>query len=77
MVKIYSTSWCPECIKLKKYFNMKGIEYSEINVADRHEDREEVFKVSNQRTVPVIQINNSVIVGFNKELIDKELNKQL
>ena len=75
MIKIYSTSWCPDCIKAKKYFNMKGVNYSEINVADKHEDREEVYRVSGQRTVPVIQINDSVIVGFDKKLIDKELNK--
>ncbi len=75
MIKIYSTSWCPDCIKAKKYFNMKGVNYSEINVADKHEDREEVYRVSGQRTVPVIQINDSVIVGFDKKLIDKELNR--
>ena len=75
MIKIYSTSSCPDCIKAKKYFNTKGVNYSEINVADKHEDREEVFRVSGQRTVPVIQINDSVIVGFDKKLIDKELNK--
>ena len=34
MIKIYSTSWCPDCIKAKKYFNTKGVNYSEINVAD-------------------------------------------
>lgn len=75
MVKIYSTSWCPDCIKAKKYFDMKGVNYADINVADKHEEREEVYKVSGQRTVPVIQINDSVIVGFDKKLIDRELNK--
>ncbi|MBD7912679.1 MULTISPECIES: glutaredoxin domain-containing protein [Clostridium] len=71
MVKIYSTSWCPGCIKLKKYLNMKGVEFQEINVADKHEDREEVFKVSGQRTVPVLEFNGEVIVGFDKSRIDK------
>lgn len=75
MVKIYSTSWCPGCIKAKKYFDLKGIEYEEINVADKHEDREEVFEVSGQRTVPVIDINGKIIVGFNKKVIDEEIEK--
>ena len=74
MIKIYSTSWCPECIQVKKYLKFKGIEYSEINVADRQEDREEVIKVSGQKTVPVIEIDNTVIVGFNRALIDKAIN---
>ncbi|WP_294153990.1 glutaredoxin domain-containing protein [uncultured Clostridium sp.] len=75
MIKIYSTSWCPECIQVKKYLDYKGIEYSEINVADRQEDREEVIKVSGQKTVPVIEIDGTVIVGFNRALIDKAINK--
>lgn len=75
MIKIYSTSWCPECIQVKKYLDYKGIEYSEINVADKQEDREEVIKVSGQKTVPVIEIDGTVIVGFNRALIDKAINK--
>ena len=75
MIKIYSTSWCPGCIKAKKYFDLKGLQYEEINVADRHEDREEVFRVSGQRTVPVIDINGDIIVGFDKNLVDEAIAK--
>ena len=75
MIKIYSTSWCPACVKAKKYLGLKGWAFSEINVADAHEDREEVFKVSGQRTVPVLDINGEIIVGFDKSAIDKAINK--
>lgn len=75
MIKIYSTSWCPSCIKVKKYFDLKEMKYEEIDVADKHEDREEVFKVSGQRTVPVIDIDGKIIVGFDKKLIEEEINK--
>ena len=75
MIKIYSTSWWPACIKAKKFFDMKGWEYTEINVADAHEDREEVMKVSGQRTVPVIDIDGAIIVGFDKSAIENAMNK--
>ena len=75
MIKIYSTSWCPACIKAKKFFDMKGWEYTEINVADAHEDREEVMKVSGQRTVPVIDIDGAIIVGLDKSAIENAMNK--
>ena len=75
MIKIYSTSWCPACVKAKKYLGLKGLAFSEINVADAHEDREEVYKVSGQRTVPVLDINGEIIVGFDKSAIDKAINK--
>lgn len=70
MIKIYSTSWCPSCVKAKRFFDMKGWDYKEINVADKHEDREEVFKVSGQRTVPVIDIDGEIIVGFDQKKIE-------
>ena len=75
MIKIYSTSWCPSCIKAKRFFDMKGWDYKEINVADKHEDREEVFKVSGQRTVPVIDVDGEIIVGFDKNKIELAKNK--
>lgn len=75
MIKIYSTSWCPGCIKAKKFFDLKGWDYEEVNVADKHEDREEVFKVSGQRTVPVIDIKGSIIVGFDKKAIEDAISK--
>ena len=73
MIKVYSTSWCPSCIKLKKYLELKGKKYEEINVADKQEDREIVMRVSGQRTVPVLDVNGKIIVGFKKQDIDKAL----
>lgn len=73
MIKVYSTEWCPWCVKVKKYLDQKGFEYEEVNVADNKEDREEVFNISNQRSVPVIDINGTVIVGFDREAIDNAL----
>ena len=44
-----------------------------INVADKHEDREEVMRVSGQRTVPVIDIDGEIIVGFDKKKIEEAM----
>ncbi|SHE45660.1 glutaredoxin domain-containing protein [Clostridium fallax] len=75
MIKLYSTSWCPACIKLKRYFDSKGLKYEEINVADRQEDRDEVYEVSKQRTVPVVDINGKIIIGYDRVEIDKALEE--
>ncbi|WP_297438740.1 glutaredoxin domain-containing protein [uncultured Clostridium sp.] len=73
MVKVYSVEWCPPCNKLKKYLEKKGVSYEVVTVADEKEARNEVLKVSGQRSVPVLTINNKVIVGFEKEQIDEAL----
>jgi mycoredoxin len=31
-VKMYTTTWCPDCRQAKKYLDAKGIAYQEINV---------------------------------------------
>lgn len=70
MIKVYSVEWCGPCNKLKRYLDSKGLHYDVVTVADSKEDREEVFKISGQRSVPIMTINDNVIVGFDKAKID-------
>ena len=74
MVKIYTTDTCKYCDLAKSYFKSINVEYKEYNVAEDMEARNEMLKISNQMRVPVISINDSVIVGFNKDEIDNALN---
>ncbi len=73
MIKVYSTESCPWCVKTKQYLKIKGIEYTEINVEKDVEGREEMVKLSGQTGVPVINIDGTIIVGFDKPAIDKGL----
>ncbi|MGL4763130.1 MAG: glutaredoxin domain-containing protein [Sarcina sp.] len=73
MVKVYSVAWCPPCNKLKKYLDQKGVKYEVVTVADEKEARDEVLEVSGQRSVPVLKVKDTVIVGFEKNQIDEAL----
>ncbi len=72
-VKIYSTPTCPWCIKAKSYFDSKNISYEEVDVSTNREAAKEMIDKSGQRGVPVIDINGSIIVGFDQAEIDKKL----
>lgn len=74
MVKVYSTDTCPWCVKAKQYLKSKNIEYTEVNVGEDMVGREEMVKISGQTGVPVLDINGTAIVGFDKAAIDKALN---
>lgn len=50
----------------KDYFKEHNISYSERNVADDDEARRAMVQKSNQLGVPVIDIDGTIIVGFNK-----------
>ena len=73
MVKIYTTSTCHYCEMAKEYFKKNKVAYEEHNVAEDESAREEMIKKSDQMGVPVIDINGEIIIGFDKDAIDKAL----
>ena len=72
-VTIYSTPSCHFCRMAKEFFKEKNIAYTEYDVASDMEKRKEMVDKSGQMGVPVIQIGNDLVVGFNKPLISKFL----
>jgi len=74
IVKVYSTPICPYCTMAKQFLKEHNIEFEDINVAKDEKAREEMVEKGGQLGVPVIEINNKVIIGFNVEAIKRELN---
>jgi len=58
----------------KAYFKEKGMEFQDFNVAENAEAQKEMIEKSGQMGVPVIDIDGKIIVGFDKEAINKTLN---
>ncbi|OOM81686.1 glutaredoxin-3 [Clostridium puniceum] len=75
MIKVYTTNTCPWCVKVKNYLKSENIDFEELNVQDDMVAREEMIKKSNQMGVPVLDINNNIIIGFDKPAILKALGK--
>ncbi|HEC69396.1 MAG TPA: glutaredoxin family protein [Candidatus Omnitrophica bacterium] len=74
-IKIYSTPTCPYCHLAKEYFSSKGVTYQDFDVSQDRQALEEMVKISGQMGVPIIVINNEVIVGFDRAKIDSLLAK--
>ena len=72
-VVIYSTPTCPICKMAKDYFKKKGITYQDINVAADKEAAHEMINLSGQMGIPVITVDDTVVVGFNQVELDKLL----
>ncbi len=68
-VKMYSTQYCPFCIAAKNLFKSLDIEYEEIDLTNKLEERLEISSQYNWKTVPIIIINEKLVGGFD------ELNK--
>ena len=65
-VSIYTTPSCDFCHMAKDYFKENNIAYEEIDVAADPAKRKEMVDMTKQLGVPVIRIDDSLIVGFNK-----------
>ncbi len=75
-IVIYTSPSCGYCTMAKQYFNQIGAKYEEKDVSDP-KNAEEVVQKSGQMGVPVTFIGEGdgtkMIVGFNKEEIDRAL----
>lgn len=65
-VKIYTTPSCHFCHLAKEYFKEHSISYQEFDVASNDQARDEMMKKSGQMGVPVIEIDNDIVIGFNQ-----------
>ncbi len=69
-VTIYSTPTCVYCKMAKDFFGKNGIAYEEHNVAADERAREEMFRKSHQMGVPVIDVDGTIVVGFDKRNLE-------
>ncbi len=72
-VLVYSTPTCPYCVKAKEFLKINNIEFENIDVSVDQAKTDEMIKKSGQMGVPVIDIEGSIIVGFDPEKIKSAL----
>ena len=68
-ITIYSTPTCHFCHMTKDFLTEKGIPFTDYNVAADLEKRQEMVTRSGQMGVPVIFIDDEMIIGFDKDKI--------
>ncbi len=69
-VIMYSASWCGVCVKAKRYFKEKGIQYTEYDVEKSAKGKSE-FKKLGGGGVPVILVGDRRMNGFSIESFEK------
>ncbi len=72
-VTIYSTPSCHFCHMAKDFFKANNVAFTDHDVGSDTEQRKAMVEKSGQMGVPVIEIGNDIIIGFNKPVIAKLL----
>ncbi len=66
-VTIYSTPTCHYCHMAKDFFSENNIPFEDYNVQTDLAKRREMIDKSGQMGVPVIYIDNQLILGFDED----------
>ncbi len=69
-VTVYSTQNCPYCRMAKAFLEKHGVPYESIDVGSDSDAAQKMIDLSGQRGVPVIVVDDEVIVGFDSERLN-------
>ncbi len=73
-VRIYSTPTCTYCIVLKRYLDEKGVDYEEVDISKDEKAQKEMVEKTGQMGVPVTEIGEELVIGFDKNKIEELLD---
>jgi len=70
-VTVYSTKNCPYCRMAKALLEQYGVPYEAIDVGEDAGAARKMIELSGQRGVPVITVDDEVIVGFDAQRLSE------
>ena len=71
-ITLYTGSYCPYCRRVKKELDRLEVGYDSVNADD--DGRQEVIRLSGQRAIPILTIDDEVLVDSAN--IIRELRKR-
>ncbi|MDI6873376.1 glutaredoxin family protein [Candidatus Solincola sp.] len=72
-VKLYSTPTCPYCRMAKDFLEKEGVEFTVVDVSEDERAAREMVEKSGQMGVPVMEVENTIVVGFDRGAYHKAL----
>ncbi|MBX4191007.1 glutaredoxin family protein [Candidatus Saccharibacteria bacterium] len=72
-VIIYGAEWCPPCHTAKNYIKSRKVTYEYINVDEKPDKGREIAMKTGWTAIPIINIGDEYILGFDRPKIDGAL----
>lgn len=72
-VRVYWTPNCPRCLMTRKFLRERGVEFEDVNLALNRGKWEELRRRTGRRTVPIIEIGDELIFGFDEARLREKL----
>ena len=74
-ITIYSTQNCPYCRMAKAFLEKHNVQYESLDVGNDTVAAQKMIDLSGQRGVPVIMVDDEVIVGFDSDRLNELFGK--
>ena len=75
-ITVYTTGWCPYCVRAKALLQARGYDFTEVDVDGDDAKRAWLFQATGRKTVPQIFIGERAIGGFD-DLADLDKSGEL
>ena len=76
-VIVYTTDYCPYCVRAKDLLTKRGISFKEVQISDDDDQAwDDLYKRSQMQTVPQIFVDGKILGGFT-ELAAQDQKDQL
>ncbi len=75
-IKIYTSQTCPWCKKLKEWLKKKRLPFEDHDVTENETDRDEVINKTGQMAVPLIIIDEEMMIGFDEKKLEEIVAKK-
>jgi glutaredoxin 3 len=72
-VTVYSATWCGFCHAAKQYLDRINVAYADKDVEADPTNAKEAVEKSGQMGIPVLDIEGTIIIGFDRPKIDQAL----
>jgi glutaredoxin len=71
-VVMYCTSWCPACRRARRFFDERGVTYTEIDINKQPDARPKLRELTGGTlTTPTFDIRGEIIVDYKREQQDR------
>lgn len=76
-ITMYSTTFCPDCYRAKRFLKERGVEFHEVNIEEDETAEEIVIRANNgKRKVPTLKVGDRYFAcsPFSARQLAEELN---
>ena len=72
---LYTTLTCTFCHMVKQLSKEEHVPFEEVDVSTNKKALGEMVRKSGQVSVPVLDVNGTIIVGFDREALKRAISK--